>query len=55
MMSVEKFLCHLSIPIPVDGVIMLLLGALFLVFSLAVVEAGKAVLSSVRKLRKKKG
>lgn len=52
----EKYIYHsFSIVVPVDGVIILLLDPLFFVFSLAAVEAGKAVLSNVRKLKKKKG
>lgn len=52
-----SFITHslYSVLVPVDGVMMLLLDPLFFLFSLAAVEAGKAVLSSVRKLKKKKG
>lgn len=52
----EKFIYHSSsILVPVDGVILLLLDPLFFLFSLAAVEAGKAVLSNMRKLKKEKG
>ena len=52
----ENLIYHsFSILVPVDGVIMLLLDPLFFLFTLTAVEAGKAVLSSVKKLKKKKG
>jgi len=51
----EKYVYHFSIQVPVDGAIMLLLDFPLFLFSVTEVQAGKAVLSSVRKLKKKKG